>query len=273
MSHRFRTFCVGLAAIALLSAVSNADVLHLKNGGRLEGVLVKETASRLTLDVGMGQLSVPKSSVLRIERKDGALAEYRARLASVQGGDAAGYANLARFAAENGLRGESRLMWSRVLSLEPGNVEAHLALGHVLAGGVYVEEAEANRAQGLVQFEGRWMTPAEQAYLLREREMRVAADQRASERRQAVREEEDRERRAEAAAERARAAATYATGLPVWGYGGSTIIVGSPGWGGYTSGCAGSSCYVVPPMYGGRPSTPAPRPVPQAPLLRPSSVR
>jgi hypothetical protein len=276
MSHRFRTFCVGLAAVTLLSAVSSADVLHLRNGGRLEGVLVKETASSLTLDVGMGRLSVPRSSVLRIERKESALSEYRSRLASIQAGDVAGYASLARFAGENGLRNETRLMWSRVLSLEPGNVEAHLALGHVLVGGIYMEEAEANRAQGLVQFEGRWMTPAEQAYLLREREMRIAADQRASDRRQAVREEEDRERRAEAAAERARAAATYTTGLPVWGYGGATVLVGSPGWGGYTAGCRGASCYVVPPMYGGRPSTPpapAPRPVPQSPTLHPSSVR
>jgi len=273
MNHRFRTFCMGLAAVTLLSGVSSADVLHLKTGGRLEGVLVRETASSLTIDVGMGQLSVPRSSVLRIERSESALSEYRTRLAAVVPGDVHSLVELARFAGENGLRKESRLTWARVVSLEPGNVEAHLALGHVFVGGSYVDEAEANRALGLIYFDGRWMTPVEQAFLLREREQQIAYERRASDRRQAAREEEDRERRAEAAAERARAAAAYTSGLPVWGYGGSTVLVGSPGWGGYTSGCVGASCYVVPPIYGQRPAAPAPAPLPRVPPLRPSSIR
>ena len=167
--------------------------------------------------------------------------------------------SLARFASENGLRNETRLMWARVVSLDPRNVEAHLALGHVLLGGNYVDEAEANRAQGLVYFDGRWMTPAEQAFLLREREQRSDDERRASDRRQAAREEEDRERRAEAAAERARAAETNTVGLPVWGYGGVPWVGYAPGYGGrnggshrggygggysagYVGGCVGPGC-------------------------------
>lgn len=273
MNHRFRTFCMGLAAVTLLSTASIADVLHLKTGGRLEGVIVGETASSLTIDVGMGQLSVPRSSVARIERRESALSEYRTRLAAIVPGDVNSLVELARFARDHGLRAESRLTWARVVSLEPGNVEAHLALGHVFVDGRYVDEAEAYRAQGLIYFDGRWMTPSEQAFLLREREEQIAYERRAADRRQAAREEEDRERRAEAAAERARTAAAYSSGLPVWGYGGSTIVVGAPGWGGYTSGCMGASCYAVPPMYGPRPSAPAPAPLPRVPPLRPSSIR
>ena len=272
MNHRFRTIGVGLVALTLLAGVSSADVLHLRTGGHLEGVLVGETASSVTIDVGMGRLSVPRDSVLRIERRDSALSQYRTRLAAIVPGDVGSLVELARFAGNNSLRTEARFTWTRVLSVEPGNVEAHLALGHVLVGGIYMDEEEANQARGLILFDGRWMTPAEQAYLLREREQRADDDRRASEVRRAARAEEDRERRAEAAAERARAAAANAIGYPVWGYGPS-VLVGSPGWGGYTAGCVGASCYVVPPMYGPKPPAPAPAPrlrVPPPP--RPSSI-
>lgn len=271
MNQRFRALRVALVTLTLLAGVANADVLHLRTGGRLDGVLVKETAETITIDVGMGQLSVPRSSVLRIERRESALSEYRTRLSALVPGDLRALMELARFAGENGLRNEARLMWARVVSLDPRNVEAHLALGHVFVDGNFVDEAAANRALGLIYFEGRWMTPAEQSYLLRDRERRAADDRRDIEARRAAREEEDRERRAEAAAERARTAAAMTTGLPVWGYGG--ILVGSPGWGGYTAGCAGASCYVVPPMYGQRPTAPAPAPLPRVPPVRPSSLR
>lgn len=281
MNHRFRPFWVGLFGFTALASVSSADVVHLKTGGRVEGVLVRETASSITIDIGMGQVSLPKSSVVSIERKDSALSEYRTRLASIHSGDVAAFANLARFSSANGLRNESRLMWSRVLSLEPGNVDAHLALGHVLAGGVYVDEAEANRAQGLIYFDGRWMTPTEQAYLLREREQRIADERREGEARRAVRDEGDRERRAEAAAVRARAAEASTIGIPVWSYGsipwvgyghgrGNSGRYGGSYSGGYGGGYGGT---VVQPIWSPRPSGPTTIPAPQAPPLRPSSIR
>jgi hypothetical protein len=274
MKHRIRVLSFGLVAVASLASSSSADTVHLKTGGRLEGVVVSETASSLTIEMAMGQVSVPKSSVVRIERAATAAAEYRTRLSAIAPGDVNAFAELARFAGEHNLRKEARLAWMRVLSVDPGNAEAHLALGHVLVGNIYVDEDEAWRSRGYVFYDGRWMTPAEQAYLLHEREARAEDDRRASEARRVVREEEDRERRAEAAAERARAAAeeTLGSGLPVWGYGGS-ILVGSPGWGGYTAGCVGVGCYRVPPMYGSRPQPPTPVPVPHAAPVRPSSLR
>lgn len=273
MIHRFRVLQTGFAgALALASAcISSADVLHLKKGGRLEGVLTRETPTSLTIDVGMGQVSIPRSSVARIERKESALSEYRSRLSKIDPGDVRAYADLARFASESGLRSESRLMWARVLSLDPRNVEGHLALGHVLVAGAYMDEDEANRARGLVHFDGRWMTPAEQSSLLRQREQRATDDRRIDEARRAARDAEDRARRAEAEAARARTAAP-APGYQVWGYG-SPVIVGSPYWGGYAADCSGASCSTVPQIWSRPPAAPAATPIPRAVPLRPSSVR
>ena len=172
MDHRFRTLGGVLLTVVLFDGSARADVLHLKTGGRLEGILVTEGPATLTLDMGSGKLSLPRSSVLRIERKESALAEYRARLASVSRGDVTAYAELARFAAEHGLRSEARVMWARVVSLDPRNVEGHLALGHVLVDGRYVDEDTARQASGMVRFEGSWMTPSEQDSILRGREQR-----------------------------------------------------------------------------------------------------
>ena len=269
MNHRIRVVGLGLFGVAALASALSADVLHLRTGGRIEGVLTRETATSLTIDVGMGQLSVPRSSVVRIERKDSALSQYRTRLAAIHPGDVGAYADLARFAAEKGLRSESRLTWARVLSLDPRNVEAHLSLGHVLVDGNYVDEDQANRARGLVSFEGRWMTPAEQESLLRQREWRASDDRRVDEARRAAREAEDRARRAEAETERDRAA--IRSSWPVWGYG-SPVLVGSPHWGGYTVGCSGAACNTVPSIWVPRPA-PVATPVQHTPPLRPSSLR
>jgi len=254
-------------AATLFAASAGADVLHLQKGGRLEGILVREDAASITLDVGMGRVTLPKSSITRIERKASALSEFRRRLDAIAPGDVQAYVDLARYAAENGLRGEARMAWTRVASLDPRNAEAHLALGHVLLNGIYVEEEEAYRAQGLVRFDGRWITPEEHAALLRERESRAADDRRVAEARRAARESEERAALAEAEAARAREAAS--TNLPIYGVGGVFL----PPY----SGAVGGGCYRLPcggqaPIWTPRSPAPAPTPVVITRRTPPSSI-
>ena len=270
MNHGFRVISIGLTALLAAASLSSADVLHLKRGGRLEGVLTQETEASLTIDIGMGQVSVPRNTVIRIERKESALSEYRNRLAGLAPGDVQAYLNLARFAGASGLHGEARQMLARVISLEPGNVEAHLALGHVLIGGSYVDEEEANRARGLVYFDGRWMTPAEQASLLRQREDRAADDRRVTAARREAREAEDRARRAEAEAARARAESAASRAYPI-GYG-SGVIVSAP-WGANGSGCIALPCPGIPQIWPVPPAAPMVTPLPQARPVQPSRLR
>lgn len=275
MVPRIRTLWSVLLVAVLFGGTAAADVLHLKKGGRLEGVLVGETSTALTIDLGMGRITLPRSAVYRVERKESALSEYRTRLGAIKPGDVNAFVELARYAASNDLRSEARLMWARVVSLDPTNVEGHLYLGHVLVAGRYMAEDEAQRAQGMVRFDGRWMTPGEQDSILRERDRR-ASDDRLDEARRAARDAEDRARRAEREVERARADAA-ANSPGAWGYG-SSVVIGSPygyggGYGGgYGAGCGGYPCTSVPQ----HPRHPRPAPVatpyPQVKPLRPSSI-
>ncbi len=273
MNRRFPARWASLVALVALASSANADVLYLLGGGHLEGVIVRETATSVTVDVGMGQVSLPRSRVAKIERKESPLSTYRSRLEAIVPGDAEAYALLARFASQNGLRTQSRQIWARVLAIDPTNVEAHLALEHVLLGGRYVDEEEAYRANGFVYFDGRWMSQAEQSSLLREGEQRRADDRRVEEARRTAREAEDRARRAEEEAMRARAAADT-TAYPFWGYGyGSGLVIGSPYWGGYSAGCVGVACSHPPmirPLPHPRPAVP---PWPPVVPVRPASWR
>lgn len=271
MVPRFRTFfSVFLLAVLFVGSVA-ADVLHLKKGGRLEGILLGEDATTITMDLGVGQVSLPRSAVLKIERKESTLAGYRMRLAAIRQGDLRAHADLARYATAHGLRAEARLMWARVISLDPTHVEAHLALGHILVDGRFVDEDESQRARGMVRFQGRWMTPSEQDFLLRDREQRADSERRVEEARRATRDAEERARRAEREAERAHAAAAANANSP-WGYG-SNVLVGSPYWGGYTSGCWEGECGTVPEIWPQPRPAPVATPIPRTRPVRPSSIR
>jgi len=271
MIHRLRNSTLCLAVALSLAGVASADVLHLKRGGKIEGILVGETPTDLTIDIGMGLVSLPRATVARVERRSGALSEYRSQRAALAPDDIKAWVHLARFAGEHGLNSEARATWIRVLNLDPANVEAHLALGHVLLNGRYVDEDEANRARGLIRFEGRWMTTAEVSALLTDRERRAADERRLEDARRNARDAEDRARRAEIELARERAAGASSRNLPVWGYGGP-VLVGSPYFGGYTAGCRGAACNTVPQIWS-PPAAPVVTPAPRVKPLRPSSIR
>lgn len=195
---------VRLAAAALLVATpSTADVVHLSSGGRLEGRIVSQTETSIEVDIGAGSLTFPMSSVERIETGRTPLDDYDEKVAALAADDRDGWLDLARWASRAGLGVQSRRAYERVLQLDPGNAEANRALGRVELDGRWVSREEAYRARGMVNFEGQWMTPAEQETILRGREAdRAAEEARARTAEAAAREADAQARTAEAQAER-----------------------------------------------------------------------
>jgi hypothetical protein len=152
-----------------------------------------------------------------------------------------------------------------VLRVDPDHPGARAALGYVLDGGRWITLADRNRAQGLVELDGEWMTPQERARRLEERRLarereREAREQKdlaraeERERKQKEREEERaarRERQREAALEYARARAQADSEAQAWSNWGTRVYVG-PGGGYYPVGWyPGGVC--PPRAVGGRP--------------------
>jgi len=230
--------------VVLVSGSAAADEVFLKSGGQLSGRVVSRTATAVEVDVGAGKITVPASSVLRIEDGRSPLQEYEERAGTLAAGDADGWVALGQWAESRGLSKQAGEAYHRALAASPLDPRANEGLGNVLVDGRWVSEAEAHRAKGYVQFEGEWITPAEHEAILKQR---AAEDARDSERRESERKVREAEARADEAEARAKEAEaqTASEGIPLW-----------YGW----APCA--NCWPPGPDVRPNPPRPGPRPNP-----------
>jgi hypothetical protein len=233
MAHQSCRRTRGLALLAsglVLAAASmtGADEIQLRGGGRLNGVVVQKTDRTITIETGPGQVTLPLSLVEKIVESRSVIAIWQERSSALASDDIGGWAALAAWAEARDLVTQARIAWQHVLALNPQHVDANAALGRVQMGGVWVSREEAYRAQGLVPFEDRWVSPAEHESLLQQRAAESAAALGQREAALRLREAEARAREAEAHAREAESATTTQPsdengGIPLWGgygYGG-----------------------------------------------------
>lgn len=237
----------------LCASVLGADEVVLKSGRVIRGVVVEETATTIVLDIGAGQVGFPRSGVARVVKGHSAIAEYRQRAEALRADDLAGWLALGQWARERDLLTSANEAFEHVLALDPTHRVAHEALGHEFVGGAWLVGDEAKRARGLVPFEGEWVTPAEQAARLAEREAdRRERRERADDDARAA-EAEARAREAEARARQAEDEARINGGIPI-------------GWGGWYGGGVWAPTVPCPrgdcSGRGDRPPRPVPTPQP-----------
>jgi hypothetical protein len=165
--------------LALVASPLLGDELFLKGGGRITGEIVQETETAVTVDIGAGNMTVQKSSVVRFERSDSPLQKYRAQAAMLTPEDIEGWRTLGRWAAGQGLTRQARDAFSKVKAVVPDDPEANRVLGLVLLDGRWVTEKDSFTARGYVFFEDEWMMPAERQAIVEERVAREEADRQA----------------------------------------------------------------------------------------------
>jgi hypothetical protein len=212
-----------LLIIALVTPPLFADHVLLKGGGRLSGEITEETADAVTIDIGAGKMTVAMSTVVGIERSTSPLQEYRAHAATLSDNDIEGWRKLGRWATDHALSAQAHEAYSRVHHAVPDDAEANRALGLVLHEGRWIPEEESYKARGFVKFGGDWMMPAERDAILQEEHNRreanreevkatVVASETARKEREAEEERLDQERIN-------RFDQLPTLGDPVWGYG------------------------------------------------------
>ncbi|MGE0453789.1 MAG: hypothetical protein AB7O37_12310 [Vicinamibacteria bacterium] len=281
-----RSACVSLVVASLAVAVpspAGADEVLLKGGGRVVGVIVERTPEKVVVETGPGRVTLAASRVVAVRDGGAALNRFQERAETLAADDAAGWLELAQWAAEQGLNTQAQASFERVLALDSNNSVAHEALDHQFVAGRWLAGDEARRARGEVQYDGRWMTAAERDDLVRERnEARAEARNRAEIERvrleadARVREAEARARAAEAQAREASSA--YGFGLPgPYSYGVNGLVVGCA-WPCTTSGPPYRPGYMPGNQPGNRPGhrppqRPGPAPAPTATTLPTASWR
>lgn len=82
------------------------------------------------------------------------------RRSKVDGKDAEGRYRLGLWAKTNGLAADAVVLFHEAISANPDHEHARRALGYQKLQGQWVTDRELKTLQGLIEFEGDWMTPA-----------------------------------------------------------------------------------------------------------------
>ncbi|HEY8151946.1 MAG TPA: hypothetical protein VIK51_23775 [Vicinamibacteria bacterium] len=258
-----------ISLLALSPSLAHADSVFLKDGGEIKGEVVEQRADAVVLEVGPGRITLPMRSVARVVSNPTDLGLYHTRAATLSARDVAGWLRLAAWAQSRELATQARAAYEYVLTVDPLNAEAHLALGHVRMGDRWLSAADASRARGLVEFEGTWMSPEERQLRLEERAVAAQESRAVREADARAREAEARAREATARAEAAEADARQAQMQPADGGGIPYPWVFGPGYGPVVPGPYNPFPVLVTPRprsgmgHGPRPPSTRPEPPPR----------
>ncbi len=128
---------VGLLLLAL--APASADVIHLSDGRKLEGEIVKETEDSIILKMQYGTLTIERDEIQEIERRVTPWQEYARKAALLANSDAKGHFELALWCKEKGLRKEMTAELKKVIAALPDHEEARKLLGYVKSADKWVK--------------------------------------------------------------------------------------------------------------------------------------
>lgn len=169
-----------LLAVALVTCgdrdVTRADVLELKNGGRIHGELKSgddEVSDYVIATAGGGRITVERSEVLRVVRQTDEEEKYH-RLATKAPNTVDAHWKLAQWCRERKLIDEYRDQLEQILELDPNHEEARRGLGYQHKNGEWMLREEIMAARGLVLYKGKYYTPQHIELLKQSKQERVA---------------------------------------------------------------------------------------------------
>jgi hypothetical protein len=154
------------------AGVASADVVKTSDGKTYEGKVVERTDAVVVVETTFdGRKELPKAIVVAVDTSVPPLREQLAfRLDGAK--DVASLVAAHDWAKAKGFKEDLDGIWRRVLAVDPQNVRAHKALGHLKVGARWMTKEEkeaaereafdaAQRAKGLVLHDGRWVTKEE----------------------------------------------------------------------------------------------------------------
>ena len=169
---RIRIACITLVAIFLSYLLVSGDVIHFKDGRKIEGVIISKTEKTVTIKTKYGTRSFQMDEISSIERKKTLDEQYQERASKVDPTDLDSVFDLVNWCFQNNLESKARKNLRAILKLDPNNEKARKLLGYVSYKGKWFtqkeldafkkrEEREEKLAQGLVEYKGQWISKEE----------------------------------------------------------------------------------------------------------------
>lgn len=143
------------------AGLATADQIILKGGNSMRGSVVSEDDRYLVLKTLHGSVTLAKSDVLEVKYSSAKENKILADLAGLSSSDVTGRLRLAKRANAGGLRVTARRIYAQVLAISPNEKTARKALGYVRYAGEWVVAQSKGGREGMVSYEGRWVTPLE----------------------------------------------------------------------------------------------------------------
>lgn len=135
-----RTLCAICGFLVVLGSMALADIVHMKDGTKVEGEVIAETQDSITVKSQHGTVELEKARIDRIEKKKLPQELYREKLASIAGNDAEGHYLLALWCKEKGLEQEYTAELRKVIEINPDHAAARRRLGYRREGDKWVRE-------------------------------------------------------------------------------------------------------------------------------------
>lgn len=160
LRRRLLSGVVLLAAAGALAPRLAADIVHLRGGRTIEGLVI-EYPDSVEIEGRNGSVTVPRAQIESIEKKQIPWLEYENRHAELKKDDAEGHYQLAVYCKEHGLKLEADAEFRAAVAANPDHEGARLALGFKKVGAHWLTEDEVRRELGYVQYGGEWLKPEE----------------------------------------------------------------------------------------------------------------
>ncbi len=179
------TVATALVVATLIASVpsqsARGDRLLLRNGGTVEGTLLREPDAQgnkdyiVRTDEGI-LVKLSRSAVRKVEQPDAAQREYQQRLQTLPD-TADGHWQMAQWCQDHQLQSARTLHLQQVLRHDPDHEQARRALGYNKIDGRWVMADQWMRQQGYQRYRGAWRTAQQIAIMERQREWELGEKQ------------------------------------------------------------------------------------------------
>lgn len=155
-----------LGVFLVAPLVLRADILRLKSGIELEGIVKRQEGKIILERDGLTIKFAPKDVQEIIEQR-APLQELRERMTALKDTkDANKLYELAQWAQQHNLSHSARQLLKRVIKLAPNHHGARTQLGFQLYKGKWMTQEELLKAKGFTFFQGRWVNNLEKEMIL-----------------------------------------------------------------------------------------------------------
>ncbi|MBW2993219.1 hypothetical protein KY317_01440 [Candidatus Woesearchaeota archaeon] len=142
-----RRLLVVCAMIIILCAIALGDVIHMCDGRKITGKIIREDADSVVVKTRYGEMSIPRSDIDHIEKGKVPEEIYEEKAKALKKDDGEGHYQLGLWCKENNLNKEAKEEFKKAIAANPDHEDARKQLGYEKVEGKWVLTAKEAKEQ------------------------------------------------------------------------------------------------------------------------------